>query len=143
MDTKRIKELYLAGDTINDIAKQLNANPNTVQTYIRNMKRDGELPRGRRKKQFIPKTNSIKEMSKVWNEEAVYCTLGLSRKCVWGAPETGNPPNLCNYCAIVGHSRGCHWKECHRFVKITERTPRPLVRFDVGLKLYGFKNYDR
>jgi hypothetical protein len=143
LDKQKIKELYLAGLTIDDIAKELNGNANTIQSHIRNMKRDGELPRGRRKNKLPRKFLSIREMAKTWNEEPVYCTLGISRKCVWGAPETGNPPNLCNYCAIVGHSRGCHWKECHRFIKITERTPRPLIRFDVGLRINGFKNYDR
>ena len=65
----------------------------------------------------------------VWNEEPVKCTREVSMNCVWGTCETS--PNLCDFLCRNGHSRGCHWKECHRFVQVTEETPKARSPFIV------------
>ena len=65
----------------------------------------------------------------VWNEEPVKCTREVSMNCVWGTCETS--PNLCDFLCRNGRSRGCHWKECHRFVQVTEETPKARSPFIV------------
>lgn len=150
-----ILELYKAGKKYKNIAKEVGVSIAWVGKIITRAKREGIIPNVQRKEReprdkSVVKTipnyhRKISELAKVWNEEPVNCDIDVSKTCVWGCcPTATESMNLCNYCFLVGHSRGCHFTECHRYIKITKQTPRPLVRFDsqIGVN-YGITNYDR
>ena len=152
-----IIEMYMAGEKIKTIAEATGISMQTLPKHIQRLKQRGEIPPGRRKeilprdvevkpKKELPKPKTKKqtldELAKVWNEEPVKCCTSVSKKCIWGMCQTQSlsnvSANLCNYCFINSHSRGCPYEECHRFVPITKNTPRPVVKFDgINLRVKG------
>jgi len=153
--TALILQRYKEGKKYRNIAKEVGISIAGVGKTIVRAKKAGLLPDERRKEseprerkaeRKIPDYKKrIRELADVWNEEPVDCDINVSKQCVWGCCPTANETvNLCNYCVLVGHSRGCKFTECHRFIKITKKTPRPLVRFDskIGVN-YGIDNNNR
>lgn len=153
----KVRDAYMTGARVQDIAKDLGLNANSLKKYITKWKKEGFIPLGLRenrtwirKKETKPRHRRTKaemqaEMIAMegeeaptsimkhnlericWNEEPIKCTRNVSRNCIWGTAESA--ANLCDFLCRTGRSRGCHWKECRRFVQVTEDNPRAKTPF--------------
>lgn len=124
----KIIELYIQNVTIKGIADKLGLCEHGVRKKIQKLKKQGLLPNERRnlhcnannaimKNQFVEMRKP--KVPEVWNEKPVCCNRNVSLKCVYGTGVMS--ANLCDFLLKTGHSRGCHWKECHRFIAKTKR----------------------
>lgn len=124
-----IIDMYNDGDKITTIAKAVGISPATYDVIIRKLKSEGKvIPRRKTRKKSIPSTKKQKNIINhdVNDGDIVYCDRRNSRQCIYG--NTSNADYLCNYFFVENKLRGCSFKECDKFQKITKTNPRRAAR---------------
>lgn len=126
-----IRDEYLKGIPIEEIMKKVGLSERTVNKYIWRLKRDGELPEGRRKETAPRKPRiPVKHRTHVPGKttlaegETVNCTCEVSKKCIYGCKFCNKDTDKCRYILIEHHSRGCSHKACNKFSRVSATNPR-------------------
>lgn len=106
----KLIDLYLEGKTLKEMCVATDSTLESVKRHLYVLRKQGKLPKETRR-------DGLGINKDQWNETEVHCSRKVSGRCLFGCAETS--ANLCDYILDTGHSRGCHWKHCHRF------QPRP------------------
>lgn len=147
---ERIRDLWIRGKHVEDIAIECDVNRVTLKKYITEWIKEGRFPSRKlsdleykKRKPYTksgkyckPKEETISLFrnpkgyatfmpgkSKIpINDTTVRCTREVASQCAFGAGDF--QANNCDFCLITGESRKCSWKECNHFLKITKEQKR-------------------
>lgn len=63
------------------------------------------------------------------DKQVVRCTAAVSHQCVYGISQSVSSfSGLCRYIQCENRMRGCSWKACNKFQKVTKNNPRKSIR---------------
>lgn len=139
-----IKEDFLNGMDLKEIAKKYDITTEHTATYIREMRKKGELPPIEKPIKEEKKKREPKEASHAFVEREVKktreavptydhpieCNEEVAKTCVYGSATSSN--GFCRFAQCTGKCRsvttegfiGCSYKACIRYSKISKGNPR-------------------